>query len=151
MKINNVLLRIRWQRPEDVLASAFLAETDKYVVAPFQKGLSITGADSLGTAVTLFIRPDGQVHLAPASTITELFDLIAKSDGVDVHSDNEISAWVFATGEVSLRGRHGVEEWNITMKDDVLYSDSPDNVLVLTWIRFLSPREVSEVESHMGQ
>ncbi len=151
MEITNVLLRIRWRRPEDVLASAFLAVTDTYVVAPFVKGLSIIGSDALGTAVTLFIRPDGHVHLAPASTINDLFDLVAESEGVDKHSDDELSAWVLVAGEVSLRGRHAVEEWDISMRDGVLYSDNPDYVLVLSWIRFLSPREVSEVESHMGQ
>ncbi len=151
MQLENVLLRIRWQRPEDVFASAFLAETDRYVVAPFQKGFSITGTDALGTAVTLFIRPDGQVHLAPASTITNLFDLVADSDGVDVHSKDELSAWVYVTGEVIIRGRHAVEEMDIRMENGVLYSDNPDYVLVLRWIRFLSPREVAEAESHMGQ
>lgn len=154
MRISNILLRILWERPDPegpALASSFEAITHQYIVPRYERGLKLIGQDPVGAGVTLFIRPDGFVHSDPASTIGTLFDVAAASAGVDMIDADTLSAWVFVDGEVRATGRHTSEEWDLMKRGTVLYSDNPDYVLILNWLRFLSPEAIDDLESHLGQ
>ncbi len=153
MRLSNVLLRILWKRPEDESsAENFIAETtDGYVIPRFLGGFEVVGNNQANTKVTMFIRPDSQFHMAFGGTIIGLFDAVKNSGAVDMVGDDEIRAWVYVEGEVVMRGRAAIEQFAVVRDGDFLYSDVPHNVLILDWLRFLSPKEQAELETHMGQ
>jgi hypothetical protein len=160
MRLSQVLLRIEWERPGDTSmpVSHFEARTtDGYVIPRFHGGLTLIGNHQNGIAVTVFIRPDKQVHLSNLGIMGTLFDDVVQTGHVDFLAGDgmgvpdRIHAWVIVEGEIVMRGVNAGEQFSVVRVDDVLYSDNPENVLILTWLRFLTAQEQTALESHMGQ
>lgn len=160
MRLSQVLLRIEWSRPEDTSmpVSHFQAKTtDGYVIPRFHGGLELVGNHQNGVAVTTFIRPDGQAHGSHLGILGTLFDDVVQTGHVDfiagdgVNVPDRIHAWVFVEGEVVMRGMNATEEFTVIRVGDVLYSDNPTNLLILSRLRFMTAQEQQYLESHMNQ
>ncbi len=153
MRLSNVLLRISWERPTDEsdVAQFIARTTDQHVIPGFVGGIELAGNNQANTAVTLFVRPDKKAHLSPGASFVGLFDAVVASGVADIVSPDEIHAWVFVEGEVVMRGMAAVESYKVVRSDEHhVFSDMPDYVLILTWLRFLSVEEIEDLETQMG-
>lgn len=160
MRLSQVLLRIEWARPEDTsqpVSQFFARTTDGYIIPRFHDGFTLVGNHQNGVAVTTFIRPDKQAHVAQLGTIGTLFDDVVQTGHVDfipgdgVSVPDRIHAWVYVEGEVVMVGMGATDEYTVIRVGEVLYSDNPKNQLILTWLRFLTAQEQQDLESHMNQ